>query len=160
MKDEYFPLVKDWMVQGVIPNHKAIMALGNKPLANTDEPSQVRDEKDSEDLVKNLINKAAENPLKVQSFFKPKFVARKCACGEVFGFKVVPMLQFMNLKDAQASGEVLRSYVRRTGIGCNGIKLRFKDGIQHHAGVSIKAGYRRFTAACQASDRRLFTLQF
>ena len=25
-------------------------------------------------------------------------------------------------------------------------------------GVSIKAGYRRFTAACQASDRRLFTL--
>ena len=42
------------------------------------------------------------------------------------------MLQFMNLKDAQTSGEVLRSYVRRTGIGCNGIKLRFKDGIQHH----------------------------
>lgn len=34
------------------------------------------------------------------------------------------MLQFMNLKDAQASGEVLRSYVRRTGIGYN--------GIQHH----------------------------
>ena len=26
------------------------------------------------------------------------------------------------------------------------------------SGVSIKAGYRRFTAACQASDRRLFTL--
>ena len=42
------------------------------------------------------------------------------------------MLQFMNLKDAQASGEVLRSYVRHTGIGCNGIKLRFVDGIQHH----------------------------
>ena len=27
-----------------------------------------------------------------------------------------------------------------------------------YTGVSIKAGYRRFTAACQASDRRLFTL--
>lgn len=65
MKDEYFPLVKDWMVQGVIPNHKAVMALGNKPLVNTDEPSQVHDEKDSEDLVKNIINKAVENPLKV-----------------------------------------------------------------------------------------------
>lgn len=65
MKDEYFPLVKDWMVQGVIPNHKAIMALGNKPLVNTDEPSQVHDEKDSEDLVKNIINNAVENPLKV-----------------------------------------------------------------------------------------------
>ena len=63
IKDEYFPLVKDWMVQRVIPNHKAIMALGNKPLVNTDEPSQVHDEKDSEDLVKN-INKAVENPLK------------------------------------------------------------------------------------------------
>ena len=70
MKDEYFPLVKDWMVQGVIPNHKAIMALGNKPLANTDEPSQVRDEKDSEDLVKNLVNKAAENPLKVTIIYR------------------------------------------------------------------------------------------
>ena len=56
MKDEYCPLVKDWMVQRVIPNHKAIMALENKPLVNTDEPSQVHDEKDSEDL---------ENPLKV-----------------------------------------------------------------------------------------------
>ena len=65
MKDEYFPLVKDWMVQRVIPNQKAIMALGNKPLVNTDEPSQVHDEKDSEDLVKNIINKAVENPLKV-----------------------------------------------------------------------------------------------
>ena len=63
IKDEYFPLVKDWMVQRVIPNHKAIMALENKPLVNTDEPSQVHDEKDSEDLVKN-INKAVENPLK------------------------------------------------------------------------------------------------
>ena len=42
------------------------------------------------------------------------------------------MLQFMNLKDAQASGEVIRSYVRRTGIGYNGIKLRLVDGIQHH----------------------------
>ena len=42
------------------------------------------------------------------------------------------MLQFMNLKDAQSSGEVLRSYVRRTGIGYNGIKLRLVDGIQHH----------------------------
>lgn len=65
MKDEYCPLVKDWMVQRVIPNHKAIMALENKPLVNTDEPSQVHDEKDSEDLVKNIINKAVENPLKV-----------------------------------------------------------------------------------------------
>ena len=65
MKDEYCPLVKDWMVQRVIPNHKAIMALENKPLVNTDEPSQVHDEKDSEDLVKNIINKAVENLLKV-----------------------------------------------------------------------------------------------
>ena len=65
MKDEYFPLVKDGIVQGVIPNYKAIMALGNKPLVNTGESSQVHDEKDSEDLVKNIINKAVENPLKV-----------------------------------------------------------------------------------------------
>lgn len=43
MKEENFPLVKDWTVQSVIPNHKAIMALGNKPLVNTDEPSQVHD---------------------------------------------------------------------------------------------------------------------
>lgn len=50
IKNEYLPLAKDWMVQGVIPNHKAILALGNELLVNTDEPSQVDDEKDSEDL--------------------------------------------------------------------------------------------------------------
>jgi hypothetical protein len=29
-------------------------------------------------------------------------------------------------------GNVLRSYIRRKRIGCNGVKLRFHDGVQHH----------------------------
>lgn len=62
-------------------------------------------------------------------------MARKCACGEAFGFKVSLMLSFVSGKremDVSTSSDVLRSYVRRHGIGCNGIKLRFVDSAQHH----------------------------
>ncbi|XP_068686043.1 uncharacterized protein [Montipora foliosa] len=37
-------------------------------------------------------------------------------------------------------GDALRSFVRRKGIGCNGVKLRFADTTQHH-GTHIR---RRF----------------
>ena len=57
-------------------------------------------------------------------FFKHKFVARKCACGEALGFKVAPMLQFISVRDVQIRGDVLRSFIRRKGIGCNGVKVR------------------------------------
>ena len=66
-------------------------------------------------------------------FFKHKFVARKCACREALGFKVAPMLRFIDVMDVEIKGDVLRSFIRRTGIGCNGVKLRFvRDGPQHH----------------------------
>ena len=64
-------------------------------------------------------------------FFKHKMVARKCGCGEAFGFKVAPMLNFVNLKD-EVNPDALRAYIRNTEIGCNGVKLRFADGIQRH----------------------------
>ncbi|XP_068733810.1 uncharacterized protein [Montipora capricornis] len=70
---------------------------------------------------------------KVNMFFKHKFVARKCACGEALGFKVAAMLQFISVSDVQMKGDVLRSFVRRKGIGCNGVKLRFADTTQHHS---------------------------
>lgn len=66
-------------------------------------------------------------------FFKHKFVARKCACGEALGFKVAPMLRFIDVMDVEIKGDVPRSFIRHTGIGCNGVKLRFvRDGPQHH----------------------------
>ena len=58
-------------------------------------------------------------------------VARKCGCGEAFGFKVAPMLNFVNLKD-EVNQDALRAFIRNSEIGCNGVKLRFADGIQHH----------------------------
>lgn len=58
-------------------------------------------------------------------------VARKCGCGEALGFKVAPMLKFLNTKE-EINADALRVFIRHTGIGCNGVKLRFSDGIQHH----------------------------
>lgn len=66
MKEEYFPLLKDWMVQAVIPNHKQIMAFGNEPVIADKPTSLGHDEKDTEDLLKSIVNKAAENPLEVR----------------------------------------------------------------------------------------------
>ena len=70
-------------------------------------------------------------------FFRHKFVARKCACGDAFGFKVAPMLNFINVRDVEISADVLRAFIRRTKIGYNGVKLRFSDGVQHH-GTQIR----------------------
>ena len=41
-------------------------------------------------------------------------------------------LQFVKVKDVQIRGDVLRAFIRRKGIGCNGVKLRFVDSTQHH----------------------------
>ena len=35
-------------------------------------------------------------------FFRHKFVARECACGEALGFKVAQMLQFVKVKDGKS----------------------------------------------------------
>ena len=43
------------------------------------------------------------------------------------------MLQFVKVKDVQLSEDVLKSFIRRKGIGCNGVILRFVDSTQHHA---------------------------
>ena len=78
--------------------------------------------------------------LKVKFFFRHKFVARKCACREALCLKVAQMLQFAKVMDVNISGDVLRAFIRRKGIGCNGIKLRFVDSTQHH-GTHIRRSY-------------------
>ena len=42
-------------------------------------------------------------------------VARKCACGEVLGFKVAQMLEFVKAKDAQISRDVLSGFISTMG---------------------------------------------
>lgn len=73
-------------------------------------------------------------------YFGHKFVARKCACGEALRLKVAQMLQFATVKDVNISGDVLRAFIRRKGIGCNGIKLRFVDSTQQHS-THIRRNY-------------------
>ncbi|KAK2553483.1 hypothetical protein P5673_025246 [Acropora cervicornis] len=132
------------MLEGVIPNHKEIMALGGPQVAVNDD--QLRSvapnnyEKNTEDLLRHIVVMAAENPQEVKFFFRHKFVARKCACGEALGFKVAQMLQFAKVEDVNIRGDVLRAFIRRKGIGCNGIKLRFVDNTQHH-GTQIRRSY-------------------
>ncbi len=71
MKEEYFPVLKDWMVKAVIPNHKQIMGFGKETavIADNDKPTNhVHDEKDTEDLLNSIVSKAAENPSEVIEF--------------------------------------------------------------------------------------------
>ena len=57
------------MVEGVIPNHKEIMALGGPQVAvHDDHPSSLalnNDEKHMEDLLQHIVLMAAENPQEV-----------------------------------------------------------------------------------------------
>ncbi|XP_078365939.1 uncharacterized protein LOC144650157 [Oculina patagonica] len=116
------------MVKAVIPNHKQIMGFGKETavIADTNKPTNhVHDEKDTEDLLNSIVSKAAENPPEIKMFFKHKFVARKCACGMALGFKIAPMLSFIGVVDVETKGDVLRSFIKCKGIGCNGVKFRF-----------------------------------
>ena len=72
MKEEYFPIVKDWMKNAVIPNHKAIVGLGKSetsknpltvaPVATT--------ESEMSDVLKTIAKAAAENPKEVKSLLQ------------------------------------------------------------------------------------------
>ncbi len=63
--------------------------------------------------------------LKVNAFFNPKLTARKCGCGEVFGFNVGDSLAYIGLPDVE---NALRSYIRTKEVGCNGKKIKFVSG--------------------------------
>ena len=71
MKEEYFPIVKDWMKQAVIPNHKAIIGLG-KSVASKEPLAGLSTESDMLDVLKNMAKAAAENPQKVKSLLHCK----------------------------------------------------------------------------------------
>ncbi|XP_015775114.1 PREDICTED: uncharacterized protein LOC107353289 isoform X5 [Acropora digitifera] len=132
LKDEYFPLVKLWMVDAVIPYHKQIMELGHTRELNVksgmSHSVSMQDEIEMRALIQDIAVQASTNPDKVMSFFKPNISARKCSCGEAFAFKVGEMLQFINRGGQQ---DALRAFIKSQGIGCNGIKLVFK-GTQCH----------------------------
>ncbi|XP_044168038.1 LOW QUALITY PROTEIN: uncharacterized protein LOC122947290 [Acropora millepora] len=91
----------------------------------------IKNDKEKIERNREITNRSAVWKVKVELFFKHKMVARKCGCGEALRFKVAPMLKFLNMKE-EINADALRAFIRHTGIGCNGVKLRFSDGIQHH----------------------------
>ena len=70
LKDEYFPIVKLWMVDAVIPNHKQIMVLGRGGELNVQSgmsKSAIQDENEMTALIREIAVQAATNPDKVCS---------------------------------------------------------------------------------------------
>lgn len=68
LKDEYFPIVKVWMVDAVIPNHKQILALGRGGELNVKSgmsQSVIQDENEMRALIQEIAVQAATNPDKV-----------------------------------------------------------------------------------------------
>jgi hypothetical protein len=68
-----------------------------------------------------------------KEFFNPRLLARKCHCGQVFGFNVGKALAFAGLPGAD---NAFRSYVREQAIGCNGVKVQC--GKKQWVGTHIK----------------------
>ena len=71
MKEEYFPMVKEWMKNSVIPNHKVIIGLG-KSITSTEQSTvnlHVGATTNSEmsDVLESIANAAADNPKEVKS---------------------------------------------------------------------------------------------
>jgi hypothetical protein len=64
----------------------------------------------------------------------PKFSARSCECGDVFGISVERAVQELDLNVA---GEAIRNYVTSNAIGHNGMKVKFADG--QHSGTHIRS---------------------
>lgn len=68
LKDEYFPIVKVWMVDAVIPNHKQILALGRGGELNVKSgmsQSVIQGENEMRALIQEIAVQAATNPDKV-----------------------------------------------------------------------------------------------
>lgn len=68
LKDEYFPIVKQWMVDAVIPNHKQITELGRGGELNVKSgmsQSVIQDENEMRAVIQEIAVQAATNPDKV-----------------------------------------------------------------------------------------------
>ena len=60
-------------------------------------------------------------------FFVPKFYARACGCGEVFGFKVADALEYLG-KSNKGMENASRSHIRTSRLGCNGVRINVGEG--------------------------------
>jgi len=71
VKEEYFPIVTDWIKQAVIPNHKAIIGLG-ETVASKEPLADAPTESDMSDVLKNIAKAAADNLQRVKSLLEGK----------------------------------------------------------------------------------------
>ena len=63
-KETYFPVFKDWIGEVLVPCYNKLMA-GNEAAQKSPTSSATKDQGEVEDLIVNLLRKAAENPVEV-----------------------------------------------------------------------------------------------
>ena len=63
LKDEYFPRVKEWLVDAAIPNHKQIMQLATtgETVAQTG-IAQMQDDQEMRSAIEDIVARAASSP--------------------------------------------------------------------------------------------------
>ena len=72
LRDQYFPLVKKWVIEAVIPNHKEIMLLGSSDdhrQQHVNTVSSKHEEEVDEEmklLIHEIVQTAASHPKNVQ----------------------------------------------------------------------------------------------
>lgn len=71
VKEEYFLIVTDWIKQAVIPNHKAIIGLG-ETVASKEPLADAPTESDMSHVLKNIAKAAADNLQRVKSLLESK----------------------------------------------------------------------------------------
>ena len=71
MKEELFPLLKEHMLEVVLPNHKEILrgCLGENKGTCKDAKDIERHESEAKAMIQQIVKKASENPEKVCSTF-------------------------------------------------------------------------------------------
>ena len=62
LKNEYFPCVKEWLVDAIIPNHKQIMQLGTTGETVAESGlAHMQDDQEMRSVIEEIVVKAASN---------------------------------------------------------------------------------------------------
>ncbi|CAB4028254.1 Hypothetical predicted protein [Paramuricea clavata] len=126
LKDRFFPGLLEFFCNVVTQQYKNITLTDTQPSSSrvAETPTLTND---MTAILIAIVTSATKNPIEVCQFFVPKFYARACGCGEVFGFKVTDALEYLG-KSNKGLENALRSHIRTSCLGCNGVRINVGEG--------------------------------
>ncbi|CAB4000731.1 Hypothetical predicted protein [Paramuricea clavata] len=109
LKDRFFPGLLEFFCNVVTQQYKNSILTDTQPSSSrvAETPTLTND---MTAILIAIVTSATKSPIEVCQFFVPKFYARACGCGEVFGFKVTDALEYLGKSNKGLENALKKSH--------------------------------------------------